>query len=529
MKKLETVDSSRPSCWEMVICISLEGRRFSLKMATKVRRCRIPLNSTATSTSEELHFEERSRQVGPDSCSRYKVQGNRTERAELANDTEQCLDGWVYSTEFSSTTAVSEWDLVCDNAWKVPFSSSLFFFGVMIGSFVSGQLADRFGRKPVFFIALALQCVTAVIQACSVSWTMFCILNCLSGLGQISCYHTSLILGSEMLSPSVREIFILLGHCTGFSLGIVVLPLFAYLMRDWRMLLGTMAIPCILLLPAWWLIPESPRWLLQKGRMQEAEQIIRECAKKNGVSAPEVLFRADDLSELMENAGEKTKTYTYLDLIRTHNMRNITFIGFYIWLSVSMVFYGLSINTSNLKGNIYLSCFFSGVVDTFVCIAAWVAIKRIQRQIILFSTLMFTGIMLLVIQLVPEDMPVMFQVLVLIGKMGVSCSYSVNNLFFTELIPTVVRNMGVGVNSTGARIGSIICPYLLYIGTQNKILPYVVFGTVSITAAAVSMLLPDTRNSKLPDLISEAKAIRGCFCASKQKKRNTSEGSNAMC
>lgn len=47
------------------------------------------------------------------------------------------------------------------------------------------------------------------------------------------------------------------------------------------------------------LIPESPRWLLQKGRMQEAEQIIRECAKKNGVSAPEVLFRADDLSELM--------------------------------------------------------------------------------------------------------------------------------------------------------------------------------------------------------------------------------------
>ncbi|KAG7214661.1 hypothetical protein INR49_010553 [Caranx melampygus] len=40
MKKLETVESSRPSCWEMVTCISLEGRRFSLKMATKVRRCR---------------------------------------------------------------------------------------------------------------------------------------------------------------------------------------------------------------------------------------------------------------------------------------------------------------------------------------------------------------------------------------------------------------------------------------------------------------------------------------------------------
>lgn len=40
MKKLETVESSRPNCWEIVTCISLEGRRFSLKMATKVRRCR---------------------------------------------------------------------------------------------------------------------------------------------------------------------------------------------------------------------------------------------------------------------------------------------------------------------------------------------------------------------------------------------------------------------------------------------------------------------------------------------------------
>lgn len=40
MKKLLTVLSSRPSCWEMVICISLDGRLFSLKMAIRVRRCR---------------------------------------------------------------------------------------------------------------------------------------------------------------------------------------------------------------------------------------------------------------------------------------------------------------------------------------------------------------------------------------------------------------------------------------------------------------------------------------------------------
>lgn len=69
MKKLETVESSRPSCWEMVICISLEGRRFSLKMATKVRRCRsvktsrcffgIWLRSRPRSSSLRLHAGEK--------------------------------------------------------------------------------------------------------------------------------------------------------------------------------------------------------------------------------------------------------------------------------------------------------------------------------------------------------------------------------------------------------------------------------------------------------------------------------------
>lgn len=69
MKKLETVESSRPSCWEMVTCISLEGRRFSLKMATNVRRCRSVktsrcffgtwLRSRPRSSSLRLHAEQK--------------------------------------------------------------------------------------------------------------------------------------------------------------------------------------------------------------------------------------------------------------------------------------------------------------------------------------------------------------------------------------------------------------------------------------------------------------------------------------
>ncbi|XP_031594078.2 solute carrier family 22 member 5-like isoform X1 [Oreochromis aureus] len=480
--------------------------------------CRSSNSSTRNGTEWEQGngFHERDSWMGPDSCSRYKLRENWTEKAAGFNDTEQCLDGWVFSTDKYTATIVSEWDLVCDNAWKVPFSTSFFFVGALIGSFISGHLSDRFGRKPVFFFTMILQTVTALIQVTSVSWIMFTILNCLRGLGQISNFVASLVLGSEMLSKSARVTYILLGHSLGFGFGYALLPLFAYFIRGWRMLLVAAALPGFLFIPMWCLIPESPRWLLQKGRVEEAELVIRKAAQWNRVPAPEVIFRAGDCLELMQNKDEEEQTYTYMDLMRTHNIRNITILGVFIWISVAMVYYGLSLNSSNLHGNIYLNCFISAAIDIVVYVATWLLIDRAPRPTLLFTTLMFCGIMLLVIKLVPEDMPIMFQVLALVGKIGVSAAYCFIYVFFTELMPTVVRNMGLGICATAARIGAIICPYLLYMGLYSKILPYIIFGTASIMAAAVSMLLPDTRNSKLPDLLTQTKHIRRFSCCSKE-------------
>lgn len=61
-------------------------------------------------------------------------------------------------------------------------------------------------------------------------------------------------------------------------------------------------------------------------------------------------------------------------------------------------------------------------------------------------------------------MQVMLQVLALVGKIGIAGAYCFIFVVFTELMPTVVRNTGLGIVSTAARIGSIICPYVVYIG-----------------------------------------------------------------
>lgn len=69
-----------------------------------------------------------------------------------------------------------------------------------------------------------------------------------------------------------------------------------------------------------------------------------------------------------------------------------------------MVFYGLSLNTSNLNGNIYLNCFISAAIDIVVYVATWLLVNQMPRPILLFSTLMFCGITILIIGLVPEGL-----------------------------------------------------------------------------------------------------------------------------
>lgn len=77
-------------------------------------------------------------------------------------------------------------------------------------------------------------------------------------------------------------------------------------------------------------------------------------------------------------------------------------------MSVSMVFYGISLNTSNMNGNKYLNCFFSAFIDIIAYLAAWLFANRVTRPTLLFCAMMLSGVMLMVIQLIPEGVGSLF-------------------------------------------------------------------------------------------------------------------------
>nr|KAF6482069.1 solute carrier family 22 member 4 [Molossus molossus] len=498
-----------------IIPNGFNGMSVVFLAGTPEHRCRVPdtanLSSAWRNHSVPLRMQD-GREV-PHNCRRYRL-------AAIANfsalglepgrdvdlerlEQESCLDGWEFSQDVYLSTIVTEWNLVCEEDWKTPLTSSLFFVGVLFGSFVSGQLSDRFGRKSILFATMAVQTGFSFLQIFSVNWEMFTVLFVIVGMGQISNYVVAFILGTEILGKSVRIIFSTLGVCTFFAVGYMLLPLFAYFIRDWRMLLLALTVPGLLCVPLWWFIPESPRWLISQRRFREAEEIIQKAAKMNSIAVPVVMF--DPMKELKPLKQQKV---FILDLFKTRNIATITTMSVLLWMLTSVGYFALSLNSPNLHGDAYLNCFLSALIEVPAYITAWLLLRTLPRRYIIAGVLFLGGGVLLLIQLVPTEYNFLSIGMVMLGKFGITSAFSMLYVFTAELYPTLVRNMAVGVTSMASRVGSIIAPYFVYLGAYNRVLPYMVMGSLTVLIGIITLFFPESFGMTLPETLEEMQKVK---------------------
>ncbi|XP_027462457.1 solute carrier family 22 member 4 isoform X2 [Zalophus californianus] len=501
-----------------IIPNGFNGMSVVFLAATPEHRCRVPdtanLSRAWRNHSVPLRLQD-GREV-PHSCRRYRLAaianfsalglepGRDVDLEQL--EQEGCVDGWEFSQDIYLSTIVTEWSLVCEDDWKTPLTSSLFFVGVLLGSFVSGQLSDRFGRKSILFATMAVQTGFSFLQIFSINWEMFTVLFVIVGMGQISNYVVAFILGTEILGKSVRILFSTLGVCTFFAVGYMLLPLFAYFIRDWRMLLLALTVPGVLCIPLWWFIPESPRWLISQRRFRDAESIIQKAAKMNNIAAPTVIFDPMELQELKLPSQQKV---FILDLFRTRNIATITIMSLLLWMLTSVGYFALSLNAPNLHGDAYLNCFLSALIEVPAYIVAWLLLRTLPRRYIIAGVLFLGGGVLLLIQLVPADYNFLSIGLVMLGKFGITSAFSMLYVFTAELYPTLVRNMAVGVTSMASRVGSIIAPYFVYLGAYDRVLPYIVMGSLTVFIGIITLFFPESFGMTLPETLEQMQKVKG--------------------
>ncbi|XP_054471880.1 organic cation/carnitine transporter 2-like [Anoplopoma fimbria] len=413
---------------------------------------------------------------------------------------EGCKDGWTYSTEHYQSTVVTEFNLVCSDQWKQPLTSFAYFLGGLFGCFVSGQISDRFGRKPVLFCGIITLSIFSTALAFATSWPVFIVLFFMLGMGQLTCYIVVFVLGSEILMGSTRVLFSSLCMPWVYVFGELMLPVTAYLVRNWRHLSLAMAVPGLACIPLWWLIPESPRWLVSRGRIQEAELLLRSAALENKVEAPHVIF----LSANVEKAtSEKAESLTFLDLLRTANIRHMTLILWFIWFSSNVSYFGMSFNMSGLYGNPFLNYFLLTAVELPAFTASWLAARCLPRRLSYIIFTLLGALALLLIQITLNSQPTLTLVLVLVGKFGILAGIGVLYIYTGELSPTVIRNTAMSTCAMFSRVGCSVSPYLLQLAVFNQFLPWIIVGSLSLLSVAICVFLPETFRQPLPDTIQQ--------------------------
>ncbi|NWV25641.1 S22AD protein, partial [Origma solitaria] len=97
------------------------------------------------------------------------------------------------------------------------------------------------------------------------------------------------------------------------------------------------------------------------------------------------------------------------------------------------------------------------------------------------------------------DQPVAITVLAIIGKFTATAAFSTSYIYSAELFPTVLRQTGVGLCSTMARVAGILAPLIIPLDQYHRAIPMAIFGSVPVLVALSCILLPETRGLELAD------------------------------
>ncbi|XP_027711783.1 solute carrier family 22 member 6-like isoform X2 [Vombatus ursinus] len=441
----------------------------------------------------------------PDRCHRFR--GNAT------NETETCVEGWVYNLTTIQSTIVTEWDLVCSLKSLQGVAQSIYMAGVFLGAIVFGGLADRLGRRTIFLWCLFQTASLNTGAALAPSFSIYCICRCLTGSGMSGLVLNGMGLVLEWTTPSHRAMV------SGFlsfvlSLGQLNLVILAFGLRHWRHLQLAAGAPYALcFLCSWWL-PESVRWLMVRKRFSGALRSLKLVSWINGVPAARVQLSLEMLeADYSEEEVGGTPGSSVLDLFRSREMLAILACTMGIWFSVASAFYSLALDLQRFPGeDPYLVQIVLGSIDLPFRLMVPKLANCLGRKLTLSSCMMLgTGLFLGAIP-VPHELGRLRMGLCVLSKGFMSASLSCNILVATEVFPTSLRMTGMGVSNMVGYLGGMVAPLVLLAGPMLPLLPPMLFGTTVLAAGILVVFLPETRGLPLPDTLEQAQSqVRRCW------------------
>ncbi|KAH8354304.1 hypothetical protein KR084_006672 [Drosophila pseudotakahashii] len=441
------------------------------------------------------------------SCTRLEKIDEDGENHTLS--TERC-NRWIYKYDFGYRSMNTELNWVCDEAYKPRVGQSLFFVGSVCGTLILGLLGDRIGRIKALILANWCGFLGDFSTIFANSLVSFSISRFVSGLAADGNSYLMYILILEYVSPSLRNVGLNTVLGSFYCLGLIGASWLAVWVGHWRIFLACSSFPLLLVTLFYFLVQESAQWLVTRNDIDGAIRRLQRVAKINRRQVADDDFRTfRSYCELHYRKDAKVEEcqVKVQDMLKTPRMRSSAFKLLLIFIIITPCYNTIARNVEGLGISPFIMFSLNALTLPPSGYLQGLLQHRLGRKATAVSWMTITGLFAaaagLVISQGSNQNVVLLVGLTLAARFGVSIADGASSQFSTELIPTSVRGRGVAVVHVAGFAASFLSPYILHLGTYFKPAPSIILGLLFLSGAYVCLLLPETRNKKLPMSLAE--------------------------
>ncbi|XDA86296.1 hypothetical protein R6Z07F_016031 [Ovis aries] len=420
------------------------------------------------------------------------------------NHTDSCQNGWIYP-EAKRRSLINEFDLVCGEETNKEIVHTMFLSGLLTGAFLFGFITDKLGRYPTILLSLLELVIFGFGTAFVSSFNQYIFFRFCASQAVVGYAIGSSALLTEWLMGMHRAYAFILGHCF-FAMGVVFLTGLAYSLPHWRLLFLLGGTPIFPLICYIWILPESPRWLIMKGKLEEAKQMLCYAAGVNKKTIPLSLL------DKLQLPGKKVASASILDFYSNKDLRKLTLVMCSVWFAVGCNYYMLSLKIKELGVDTYLTQLIPGIMEVPARLCCIFLIEQLKRRRTLIVALFQGAIMCFLSLTLPSgknghrlrwlhrlatELKSLVVLITLLGEFNLAASITIFYIYASELLPTVLRATGLGLVSLAWAAGGISS--LTLVSQNVAILPIVLCCLSASVALFSCSSLPETHDQPLPD------------------------------
>lgn len=469
--------------------------------------CHVPGRQNTTLSLEEWKALTVPRSKESDkyeSCLMYEMESGDVDGTNFtaSNVTQACSSGWEHDNSQFSATVATSFDWLCERAKYSHHVLSVSLAGNTVGTFLMSFLADKhFGRRLVFYMMLVIYIVSTLIVVWVSDFVIHLILRFIQGLSCESNYLLPYVIVLEIIPPEQRAFATMLTFLT-WTLGMCFTSLLAWLLPHWQYLALISCLPSLLGFLYWRYLPESPRWLLTKGRVQECADILLQVAAANGKSGVSRVELESELKQLsMTQPKDLPVTHAFIYPKLRLRAVLLFIMSFCCFIINGIVLLGINVMPSNY----FLSHFILSVFKLPSNFLGSTLVDYLGRRVVLWVSFLFVGIFCIAASFCTHSEWLLLSMVAMV-KLFVMFGMYVIFVTTSEIFPTPIRTSGIGCMIVFGMAAMAVTPYILYSGVSSTFHYWMMLGFALLSLLA-SLPLPETLGLHLPQTFQEAEDL----------------------